>query len=347
LLVERQLPGGKSRVRQKMKITIIEFTPCADLIYHIRRDPSEGYIDGDAVTVTLQTGARLRPRLITTYAGGKATNIARVIDGLLTPDDKVEVDLVVFRADSAEGRYIHELESRDLTRVRVRPVIVAAETRLCVNVSDPASKPDNHVEFNISPHVHWDESALESALEFASRVTTDLLLMAGGPPIVGQGGETASDLYAQVIDLLRGRVNVVSLDTDKSALANCLNSPSQPDVIKINEHEYTSVEPELWSGFAGTLIVTDSTGCRLWEKGSSGTPARIGAATVSTLYSTVGAGDAMHAGFSIARWVRGLDMLQAARFGQAVAAATLTSSEASRGISNKAVEGFFKDLTAR
>jgi fructose-1-phosphate kinase PfkB-like protein len=330
-----------------MKITILEFTPCADLIYHIRRDPSGGYITGDAATVTLKTGTRLRPRLVTTYAGGKATNIARVIDSLLTPEDNAEVELAVFRSDSAEGRYIQELEIRDLSRVSVRPIIVDSETRFCANVSDPASEHDNHVEFNISPHVRWRESALESALEFASVVKSDLLLMAGGPPLVGESEETAGELYARVIERLRGEVGVVSLDTDKSALANCLKSPAQPDVIKINEHEYASVEKDLWRDFAGTLIVTDSAGCLVWGKGCSGTPARIEAATVRHMYSTVGAGDAMHAGFSVARWVRGLDLLQAARFGQAAAAAVLTSPEASRRISNEAAQGFFQELTAR
>jgi fructose-1-phosphate kinase PfkB-like protein len=257
----------------------------------------------------------------------------------------VEVELVVFRSDSAEGRYIQELEIRDLTRVRVRPIIVDSETRLCANVSDPASERDNHVEFNISPHVCWRESALESALEFASVVQSDLLLMAGGPPLVGDSEEPAGELYARVIDRLREQVGVVSLDTDKSALANCLKSPAQPDVIKINEHEYASVEKDLWRDFAGTLIVTDSAGCLVWGNGGLGTPARIEAATVSHVYSTVGAGDAMHAGFSVARWVRGLDLLQAARFGQAVAAAVLVSPEASRRISSEAIQGFFEELT--
>lgn len=335
------LEAMRTRGVPRMKITILEFTPCADLIYHLGRDPGEGYIDGDSGTVKIQTGARLRPRLITTYAGGKATNIARVIDRLLTPDDRVEVELVVFRPDSPEGRYIQELEDRDLTRVKVKPIIIEAEARLCVNVSDPETGPVGHIEFNVSPRVHWDSAALECALDVAAAVTSDLLIIAGSPPIVDRFGKTC-DLYSQVIERLRHQVGVISLDTDKSALANCLKSPDQPDVIKINQQEYDSVEPDLWSGFRGILIVTDPAGCSVWR--NAGKPVRIAGATLSNLFSTVGAGDAMHAGLSIAKWVRGYDLVQAARFGQAVAAAALTSPEASRGISGEVVERIFGEL---
>src|SRR6185503_16335282 len=144
-----------------MKISILEFTPCADLIYQMRRDPHEGYIAADAETLTLKTGARLRPRLVTTYAGGKATNVARVIEKLLTPEDKVDVELIVFRPDSAEGRYLHELQTRDLNRVRLQPVIIEAEGRFCVDVADTATGVEAHIEFNLRPWCRWHASALD------------------------------------------------------------------------------------------------------------------------------------------------------------------------------------------
>ena len=86
-----------------MKITILEFTPCVDWIYHFRHDEEEGYIAGDERQVTIRSGAKLRPHTASIYAGGKATNVARVIDKLLNADDTVDVELVVFRPDSPEG----------------------------------------------------------------------------------------------------------------------------------------------------------------------------------------------------------------------------------------------------
>lgn len=62
-----------------MRITIIEFTPCGDSIFHVRRDRDEGYIESNGRAVTIKTGAKLRPQAISTYAGGKATNVARRI----------------------------------------------------------------------------------------------------------------------------------------------------------------------------------------------------------------------------------------------------------------------------
>ena len=327
-----------------MKISILEFTPCADLIYQMRRDPDEGYAGADAQTLTIRTGAKLRPRLVTTYAGGKATNVARVLESLLTPSDNVEVELIVFRPDSAEGSYIHELQLRDLKRVRLHPVIIEAEGRFCVDVADTTSDADAHVEFNLSPRSVWRASALDRALEHASRVATDLLLLAGNPPVMEQTGKMASDLAVKVIEELRPRAGIVSLDTEKRALANCLRSWAQPDVIKINESEYSAVEPDLWRGFRGTLIVTDARGCRVWENGASGSPTRVSAPLIPDVYSTVGAGDAMHAGFIVSRWVREFDCLSAARFGQAAAAAAVSSPGGTHGVTRDAVARLFREM---
>src|SRR6185295_8240203 len=80
-----------------VKLTILEFTPCADSIFHVRRDPDEGYEASDGRAVTTKPGATLRPQLISTYAGGKATNVARVMPKLLRDADAVDIDLIVFR----------------------------------------------------------------------------------------------------------------------------------------------------------------------------------------------------------------------------------------------------------
>jgi len=61
-------------------------------------------------------------------------------------------------------------------------------------------------------------------------------------------------------------------------------------------------------------------------------------------YSTIGAGDAMHAGFAIARWVRGFDFAQAVRYGQAAAAASVNSPDGTRGVTAALIERFFVEL---
>jgi len=327
-----------------MHITILEFAPCADSIYHIRRDVDEGYIASRDRTITIKSGAKLRPRPASAYAGGKATNVARVMDKLLDARDEVEAELVVFRPDSAEGRYIHELQTQALTRTRVRPVIIRGQARFCIDLTDPATAGDKRVEFNISPRPVWEQDALETAAQLVSGISTDLLLLAGNPPVIEATGEMAVDLYSRIIEEVRPRAAVISIDAEKAALASCLKAHSRPDVIKVNKDEYASVDEALWNDFAGTLVVTDASGCRVWESGTAHSPARVAGVKARTLYSTIGAGDAAHAGFTVARWVWGFDVIEASRYGQAAAAASVSSPDGTRGITRQAVEQFFSEL---
>jgi fructose-1-phosphate kinase PfkB-like protein len=328
-----------------MRITILEFTPCADTIFHVRRDSDEGYIVSDGHAITIKAGAKLRPQTISTYAGGKATNVARVLDHLLTDADAVEVELIVFRPDSPEGRYLHDLQTSALNRVRVRPVIIESRARFCIDLTDPLTTDENRVEFNISPRALWADSAMALALDSVSRLESDVLLLAGNPPVIESSGAMAVDLYARVIAAVRSRVGLISLDTEKAALANCLMATARPDCIKINEAEYASVDSRLWDGFNGLLAVTDARGCRVWQDRSCDAMVRVEGVQTRARYSTIGAGDAMHAGFTLARWVRGLALAQAVRYGQAVAAASVSSPEGTRGVTAAAVEAFFNEIS--
>jgi fructose-1-phosphate kinase PfkB-like protein len=325
-----------------MKVTILEFAPCVDWIYHFRRDEEEGYVAGDEHQVTIRSGAKLRPDTASIYAGGKATNVARVIDKLLNDEDTADVELVVFRPDSPEGRYIHELQTTALHRVGVRPVIIKGLARLCVDLVDPSTPAPHRVAFNISPRALWEAGSLAKAYELVSEISTDLLLIAGNPPLLEATHEMAVDLYAEIIEEARPRVHIVSLDAEKQSLANCLQAKAQPDVIKINADEGTWVDAKLWDDYAGTLVVTDAKGCLVKEKNRP--PQRVRGANIETLYSTLGAGDAVHAGFTLARWVWGFDVVRAARFGQAAGAATVSSAEGTRGITKQAVEKWFTQL---
>ena len=328
-----------------MRITILEFTPCVDWIYHLRRDAEEGYVSGDEQQVTIRSGAKLRPRTVSIYAGGKATNVARVIDTLLRADDDVEIDLIVFRPDSPEGRYIHDLQSSALRRVQVHPIIIEGSSRLCIDLVDPTTSPEHRVAFNISPRAVWQESALAALHQFADTLSTDLLLMAGNPPLIAsenEGMNMPSRFYAQTIEQVRNRVPVISIDVEKTNLANCLTSQAAPDVIKINDSECAWIDAALWGQFTGTLLVTDATGC--WVQAQQIERQRVNGKKVDHLFSTIGAGDAVHAGFTLARFVRGFDTLRAACYGQAVAAAAVSNIEGTRGINLEIVERYFSEL---
>jgi fructose-1-phosphate kinase PfkB-like protein len=327
------------------KITILELTPCADSLLRMERNDDEGYLAADESTITLRAGARLRPSIAGTYAGGKATNVARVLDRLLGPDDKVEVEHIVFLADSVEGRYIQELTRGTLNRVRTRPVIVKSNSRFCINLSDPGASAETRVEFDISPRITWDPDAVKIALKIAHELSTDLLLLAGNPPVIDPEGQPAWDLPSKIIEAAGSRARAISIDLQKDALALCLAAPRQPDVIKLNQQEYASIDRTRWSSYQNLLIVTDPRGCTVWECGPrSGT--RIEQVRGLPVFSTVGAGDAAHAGFTVARWVWGWSAVEAARYGQAAAAAAVTSAESTRGITKAAVDDHFSRIVA-
>lgn len=325
-----------------MRITILEFTPCVDWICHLNRDDEEGYASGDGKQLTIHSGAKLRPRVASIYAGGKATNVARVMDRLLTREDKVEIELVVFRPESPEGRYLHELQTRDLQQIRLQPIIMNAQPRLCVDLVDPTTPSSDRVSFNISPRAWWSSDSYEQALNFASQISTDLLLLAGNPPALESTGELASELYANLIETARPQVKTISLDTEKQSLLACLQTSASPDVIKINAKEHQWIAEEVWNTYANTLVVTNESGC--WVKDNHLPTRQIPGATIEHLYSTIGAGDAVHAGFTLARWVRGFDTLRAAQFAQAVAATAVSSISGTRDIDRQLVEKIFMEL---
>ena len=148
--------------------------------------------------------------------------------------------------------------------------------------------------------------------------------------------------YAQIIEQVRTRVQTISIDVEKKNLENCLSSYISPDVIKINDSECAWVKAELWDRFTGTVVVSDAQGC--WVQVQQGERRRVQGAKIEKLFSTIGAGDAVHAGFTLARQLRGFDAIRAARYGQAVAAASVTVTDGTRGITRDAVENYFTQL---
>jgi fructose-1-phosphate kinase PfkB-like protein len=323
------------------RITILETAPCADTLLEIRQDRDEGYLAAADGTISLLSGSRLRPRLMGTYAGGKATNVARVMDVLLGPEDDVQIELIVFRPDSSEGRYIAELQSSELSRVRVRSILIDSTARFCVNLSDPSSLSSKApVEFNISPRVIWQPSAVEAAIQVARNLQTDLLVLAGNPPVASAGSQVIAELPAAM--MAAAPAPPCSVDIGDGPLALILKG-RRPDVIKINDEEYASVDGAAWTNYSGILVVTDAAGCTVWEKGPGGPSVRVPAATVHNVYSTVGAGDSAHAAFTLAAWVWGYDPVRAARYSMAAAAAAVSNPVGSRGITREAVDQFFAE----
>ncbi|HKV42919.1 MAG TPA: PfkB family carbohydrate kinase, partial [Blastocatellia bacterium] len=176
-----------------------------------------------------------------------------------------------------------------------------------------------------------------------SSLRTDLLILAGGPPVMEPRTGPAGELPASIIGLA-GDSPQVSIDLEGTALDQSIRGRRQPDIIKINQAEYRSVESRRWEEFAGTLIVTSRDGCSVTGPGIHGPTTYVRGAVAESVYQTVGAGDATHAAFTIARWVWGFDDVRAARFGMAAAAAAVSSPDGTRGMTADRAHTIFSRL---
>jgi len=368
------------------KVTIIEFAPTADEIWRISQDNKDGYAGYDAtngLVSILDTAhdAKPRPEILAIYAGGKATNVARVIDKLIDNDFNTQVELVTFlpppqgvlcelkinqingaeiRPSTPAGMYVQFLQITNLINVRPHFEIVneldetggMQVTRRCIEIIIK----DTGTSLNFSPRIVWSQKAAETVLSRLDGIIqdTDMVVMAGAPPVWEFEREaivTPYNFYAKILDLV-GPECEVSIDVRGHYLHECLIADRPPRFVLMNKDEFyeaTSFWNELsGSDFAGTLVVHDKDGCWVWDRrlpkgddlleGSSFFPSP----KVSKVYSTIGAGDAMHAGF-LKAWICSENDNRLARsvvYSQAVAAVSVSNERATHGIDSHAVDLF-------
>ena len=378
------------------RVTIFEFAPTADEIWRISKHNRDGYASYNAenglVSILDTThDAKQRPEIITTYAGGKATNVARVLDRLLVDESDVYVELTTFlppppagplqdldfgnmplRPSTPAGIYVQCLQMLGLRRVRPRFQVVdeleetgkMQTTRRCIEIT----LGDSGASLNFSPRIMWSQRAAEAVLSRASQVArdADLVVMAGAPPVwdVSEGAHlTTRNFYARIIDALKPDCQV-SIDTRGQYLYDCLVGQRKPRFILMNTDEFSELLGLLTDMnervFPGTLIIHDEHGSWVWnnELPSVHDPfpeaAHFPSVPVHRIYSTIGAGDAMHAGL-LKEWIcagsgaRGNTsqderLHRAVVYSQVVAAASVSNSKATHGIDAHTVEARFRRI---
>ncbi len=378
------------------RVTIFEFAPTADEIWRISQHNRNGYASYNAengLVSILGTAhdAKQRPEIITTYAGGKATNVARVLDRLLVDESDVYVELITFlppppagplqdldfgdmplRLSTPAGIYVQCLQMSALRKVKPRFQVVdeleetgkMQTTRRCIEIT----LGESGASLNFSPRIVWSQKAAEAVLSRASEVArnADLVVMAGAPPVwdVSEGAHlTTGNFYARIIDALEPECHV-SIDTRGQYLYHCLVGQKKPRFILMNTEEFSELL-ELMADldqrtFAGTLIVHNEYGSWVWDNelpsGQDPFPEALHFPSVSVrrVYSTIGAGDAMHAGFlkewictgSGARGTASQDerLHRSVIYSQVVAAASVSNSKATHGIDAHTVEARFRRI---
>ena len=374
------------------KVTILEFAPTADEIWRIARHPKDGYIDYDTEKGLLSLpgtarDAKQRPEIITTYAGGKATNVARVMDRLLVDEDEICVEQVTFlppppegplqeldlgsvgdislRPSTAAGIYIQCLQIAGLNRVKPRFEVVdeLAETggmqttRSCIEIT----LREGGGTVNFSPRIVWSQRAAEAVRLRVAEVAreADLVVMAGSPPIweAEPGARLTLDRFYAEIMALTPHCQV-SIDTRGKYLRGCLITGKMPDFAFMNTEEFSDLTELLKEGYKtprlGYLVVHDETGCWVWEREFPDEENPFPEADyfpsipVDSVYSTIGAGDAMHAGF-LKEWICSGSLAVEERlrrsvlYSQVVAAAAVSNEKATHGVDAHVVQRRFQE----
>jgi sugar/nucleoside kinase (ribokinase family) len=154
----------------------------------------------------------------------------------------------------------------------------------------------------------------------------------------------------------------VSIDTRGRYLHECLIAHKTPRFAFMNTEEFGELAQLLHRGdacvapiskgiFSGTLLAHDERGCWVWDRKLPGGRDPFSEAEhfpsirVPTICSTIGAGDAMHAGF-LKEWICSLPLEERLRravvYSQVVAAVAVSSEKATHGIDACKVEDKFR-----
>jgi len=240
---------------------------------------------------TLVRGAVLRARAGRVDAGGKGVNVARA---LAANGHKARA---VLPSGGAEGAQLAALIAME--GIEAVSVPIAAPVRANVSVVEPDGTVTKLNE--PGPALSPDEvEALVSATVTAARDASWVVGCGSLPPGV------PDDFYARLVRLLRDAGVPVAVDTSGPALVAVL--PAQPVLVKPNAEELAEAAgrpvatlgdaieaaQELRRRGAGAVVASlGADGAVLVDEGG----AVHGEAPVARARSTVGAGDAMLAGF--------------------------------------------------
>jgi fructose-1-phosphate kinase PfkB-like protein len=359
------------------KVTILEFAPTADEIWRISKHNRDGYVAHDAengLVSILDTAhdAKPRPEILAIYAGGKATNVARVMDRLLVDRPEPEIELVTFLPppqwsmrgmsfngldilpSTPSGIYVQCLQIENLNRVKPHFEVVdeleekgnMQTTRRCIEIIIK----DTGTSLNFSPRIVWSQKSADAVLSRLADIIhgTNMLVIAGAPPLWEALDETLTphNFYARILDLVDSRC-AVSIDVRGYYLHECLIAKKPPKFIFMNKDEfYEAVNSwKEMSGrkLSGILVVHDKDGCWVWnDKLPNGDDLFAGslffsAPKVAEVHSTIGAGDAMHAGF-LSEWLcsegESDQLARSVIYSQSVAAVSVSNEMATHGVNN-------------
>jgi 1-phosphofructokinase len=248
-------------------------------------------VDRTAEVDAIIRGAVLRARSVRLDGGGKGVNVTRA----LTAHGHRSV--AVLPNGGAEGAQLLALLAAEGLEVRTVPVTGAVRANVTIVEPDGTTTKINEPGPALAPA---EVDSLVEALLGVAAGAEWVVLSGSLPPGAPQ------DLYASLTRRLRLTGARVAVDTDGPLLRAAL--AGQPDLVKPNQRELAEASGVPVRGPNDALVAID----RLREAGARGVLASLGpagavlvddsgahdaTAPVATRRSTVGAGDALLAGF--------------------------------------------------
>ena len=272
-------------------------------------------IDRTALVSGYKLGEIHRPQQLLTLPGGKGLNVARVLKRLGGPVRACAI-LAGF-----SGQWIaRELEQLNLP---LHATWVRGETRTCYSVLDTRDHNLTEVYEESAPITVQDWTAFEQ-LVAESISTANLVTFSGSLP-----HGAPQDGYARLIAVARAHGVPAVLDTHGSPLQTAL--AAQPEMIKVNAAEASqvlgfqlgSLDQAILAATQFKALGVNRVVITLGRDGALGMDANeawLATPPPVDVFSTVGSGDALLAGF-VLRLDERQPFEDALRFGVAVSAA--------------------------
>jgi 1-phosphofructokinase len=248
-------------------------------------------VDRTSEVPHLERGAVLRASAIHIDAGGKGVNVTRALAA------NGHHSIAVLPSGGPEGAHLERLLRSEALEFRAVPVTGALRSNITIVEPDGTTTKINEPGPELSAA---ELSALRETLFALAEAGTWVVLSGSLPPAAPE------DLYAELTVALHARGARVAVDTSGPVLRATL--AAGPDVIKPNRRELAESSGAAVANRADALRAVE----RLRAAGARTILASLGAdgailadgrvahhafAPVSTQRSTVGAGDAMLAGF--------------------------------------------------
>lgn len=284
------------------------------MIYTITLNPSLDYV----VSVKeFQTGKTNRTRKESVCVGGKGINVSKMLRNL-----GIRSVALGFRAGFTGEEINRQLQEEGIDANLVE--VASGYSRINWKLTDIEGTEVNGQGPVISP---WEESCFMKKLREIK--TADTLFLSGSIP-----KSLPQDYYGRIMEEIKGKEIQVVLDATGKALLSAL--PYAPFLIKPNQQELSEIfGKELFS-----LQDIVAYGIRLQEMGARNVLVSRGgegailisedkrvinaSAPVGCVRNTVGAGDAMLAGF-MAGWLKRNDYEEAFRMAVAAGSASAFS----------------------